>query len=243
MTEHSLQMSTAEKMQTTSVADYIVQRIADEGVAHCFGVAARDLIGDLPEPARKNRGDRAGPSCGRLRPRRSIDYTSIGSSSRPSPASKLRPTGNQTWPFRRASPCLAKRFKVIPTALTWKSRSRICLAWARIGAAFEPVRAGRLQLIQHNFAKGRPSGAPAFLARAKFLTFAIFERVPNAGRQHIIEAQRTVGRLSHRLFWPRPFRNCAHPPHFFQKRGLPNVFPDGKSNLCPKLATRLDIFE
>ena len=32
-------MSTEEKMQTTSVADYIVQRIADEGVAHCFGVA------------------------------------------------------------------------------------------------------------------------------------------------------------------------------------------------------------
>jgi indolepyruvate decarboxylase len=26
-------------MQTTSVADIIGQRIADEGVAHCFGVA------------------------------------------------------------------------------------------------------------------------------------------------------------------------------------------------------------
>jgi indolepyruvate decarboxylase len=39
MAEHSLQISTAEKTQTTSVAEYIVQRIADEGVAHCFGVA------------------------------------------------------------------------------------------------------------------------------------------------------------------------------------------------------------
>src|SRR5208337_3233705 len=96
---------------------------------------------------------------------------------------------------------------------------------------FQAFSTSRLQLIQHNFAKGRPSGAPAFLARAKFLTFAFFERVPNAERQHIIEAQRTVGRLLHRLFWPRPFRNCAHPPHFFQKRGLPNVFPDGKQSL------------
>ncbi len=97
---------------------------------------------------------------------------------------------------------------------------------------FQAFSTSRLQLIQHNFAKGRPSGAPGFLARAKFLTFAIFERVPNAERQHIIEAQRTVGRLLHRLFWPRPLRNCAHPPHFFQKRGLPNVFPDGKV-ACP----------
>ena len=44
MTEHSLQMSTAEKMHTTSVADYIVLRIADEGVAHCFGVAGDYLF-------------------------------------------------------------------------------------------------------------------------------------------------------------------------------------------------------
>jgi len=33
---------------------------------------------------------------------------------RASPASKLRPTGNQTWPFWRANPCLAKRFKITP---------------------------------------------------------------------------------------------------------------------------------
>jgi hypothetical protein len=44
MTEHSLQISTAEKMQITSVADYIVQRIADEGAAHCFGVAGDYLF-------------------------------------------------------------------------------------------------------------------------------------------------------------------------------------------------------
>jgi indolepyruvate decarboxylase len=41
MTDHS---PTQEKMQTTSVADYIVQRIADEGVAHCFGVAGDYLF-------------------------------------------------------------------------------------------------------------------------------------------------------------------------------------------------------
>jgi indolepyruvate decarboxylase len=44
VTEHSLQRSTAEKMQTTSVADYVVQRLADEGVAHCFGVAGDYLF-------------------------------------------------------------------------------------------------------------------------------------------------------------------------------------------------------
>src|SRR5271165_5782126 len=37
-------MSTAEEMQTTSVADYIVQRIADEGIEHCFGVAGDYLF-------------------------------------------------------------------------------------------------------------------------------------------------------------------------------------------------------
>ena len=44
MTEHSLETSAAEKLQSTSVADYIVQRIADEGVAHCFGVAGDYLF-------------------------------------------------------------------------------------------------------------------------------------------------------------------------------------------------------
>ncbi|HZZ24681.1 MAG TPA: thiamine pyrophosphate-binding protein [Roseiarcus sp.] len=44
MTEHSLETSAAEQLQTTSVADYIVQRIADEGVAHCFGVAGDYLF-------------------------------------------------------------------------------------------------------------------------------------------------------------------------------------------------------
>jgi hypothetical protein len=37
--EHPLETSAAEKLQSTSIADYIVQRIADEGVTHCFGVA------------------------------------------------------------------------------------------------------------------------------------------------------------------------------------------------------------
>ena len=44
MTEHSLETSAAEKLQSTSVADYIVERIADEGVAHCFGVAGDYLF-------------------------------------------------------------------------------------------------------------------------------------------------------------------------------------------------------
>ena len=44
MTERSLETSTVKKMQTVSVADYIVQRIADEGVAHCFGVAGDYLF-------------------------------------------------------------------------------------------------------------------------------------------------------------------------------------------------------
>ena len=44
MTEHSLETSAAEKLQSTSVADYIVQCIADEGVAHCFGVAGDYLF-------------------------------------------------------------------------------------------------------------------------------------------------------------------------------------------------------
>ena len=39
MTELSLQTLAEKKMQTMSVADTIVQRIVDEGVAHCFGVA------------------------------------------------------------------------------------------------------------------------------------------------------------------------------------------------------------
>jgi hypothetical protein len=33
VTEHSLETSAAERLQSTSVADYIVQRIADEGIA------------------------------------------------------------------------------------------------------------------------------------------------------------------------------------------------------------------
>jgi indolepyruvate decarboxylase len=44
VTEHSLETSAAEQLQTTSVADYIVQRIADEGVTHCFGVAGDYLF-------------------------------------------------------------------------------------------------------------------------------------------------------------------------------------------------------
>ena len=44
MAKHSLETSAAEQLQTTSVADYIVQRIADEGVTHCFGVAGDYLF-------------------------------------------------------------------------------------------------------------------------------------------------------------------------------------------------------
>ena len=44
MTGHSLPTSDIEKSQTPSVADYIVQRIADEGVAHCFEVAGDYLF-------------------------------------------------------------------------------------------------------------------------------------------------------------------------------------------------------
>ena len=44
MTEPSLQTSAEKKMQTMSVADTIVQRIVDEGVAHCFGVAGDYLF-------------------------------------------------------------------------------------------------------------------------------------------------------------------------------------------------------
>ena len=44
MTEHSRQTSPAGKVQTVSVADYIVKRIADEGVAHCFGLAGDYLF-------------------------------------------------------------------------------------------------------------------------------------------------------------------------------------------------------
>lgn len=44
MTEHSLETSAAKKLKSTSVADYIVQRIADEGVTHCFGVAGDYLF-------------------------------------------------------------------------------------------------------------------------------------------------------------------------------------------------------
>jgi hypothetical protein len=32
------------------------------------------------------------------------------------------------------------------------------------------------------------------------------------------------------------------PPHFVLKRGPPNVFPNGKSNLCSELATGLNTF-
>ena len=44
MTKHSLETSAAKKLQSTSVADYIVQRIADEGVTHCFEVAGDYLF-------------------------------------------------------------------------------------------------------------------------------------------------------------------------------------------------------
>jgi indolepyruvate decarboxylase len=44
VTEPSLQTSAEKKMQTMSVADTIVQRIVDEGVAHCFGVAGDYLF-------------------------------------------------------------------------------------------------------------------------------------------------------------------------------------------------------
>jgi indolepyruvate decarboxylase len=42
--ERSPQTSTEKKLQVISVADYIVRRIADEGVTHCFGVAGDYLF-------------------------------------------------------------------------------------------------------------------------------------------------------------------------------------------------------
>jgi indolepyruvate decarboxylase len=44
VTGHPLPTSDTENSQAPSVADYIVQRIADEGVAHCFGVAGDYLF-------------------------------------------------------------------------------------------------------------------------------------------------------------------------------------------------------
>ena len=44
MREHSHETLVAKGLQSTSVADYIVKRIADEGVAHCFGVAGDYLF-------------------------------------------------------------------------------------------------------------------------------------------------------------------------------------------------------
>jgi indolepyruvate decarboxylase len=39
MTENAIPAGTSDALRATSVADYIVQRLAAEGVAHCFGVA------------------------------------------------------------------------------------------------------------------------------------------------------------------------------------------------------------
>jgi indolepyruvate decarboxylase len=39
MTENAIPAGTTDALRTTSVADYIVQRLAAEGIAHCFGVA------------------------------------------------------------------------------------------------------------------------------------------------------------------------------------------------------------
>ena len=44
MREHSHETLVAKGLQSTSVADYIVKRIADEGVAHCFEVAGDYLF-------------------------------------------------------------------------------------------------------------------------------------------------------------------------------------------------------
>jgi hypothetical protein len=52
VTEHSLEASAIEQLQTTSVADYIVQRIADEGVAHCFGIRSDGVCQLNPEMVR-----------------------------------------------------------------------------------------------------------------------------------------------------------------------------------------------
>jgi len=39
MTENVIQTGTPGALKQTSVADYIVQRLAAEGINHCFGVA------------------------------------------------------------------------------------------------------------------------------------------------------------------------------------------------------------
>ena len=39
MTENAIPAGTSDALRATSVADYIVQRLAAEGIAHCFGVA------------------------------------------------------------------------------------------------------------------------------------------------------------------------------------------------------------
>jgi indolepyruvate decarboxylase len=39
MTENAIPAGTTDALRATSVADYIVQRLAAEGIAHCFGVA------------------------------------------------------------------------------------------------------------------------------------------------------------------------------------------------------------
>ena len=44
MTKRSQDTTASETVKTAGVADYIVERIADEGVAHCFGVAGDYLF-------------------------------------------------------------------------------------------------------------------------------------------------------------------------------------------------------
>ena len=44
MTKRSQDTTASETVKTAGVADYIVERIAQEGVTHCFGVAGDCLL-------------------------------------------------------------------------------------------------------------------------------------------------------------------------------------------------------
>jgi hypothetical protein len=110
-------MSTAEKMQTTSVADYIVQRIADEGVAHCFGVA----------------GDYLFPMCNAVE--RSPEVKLVGCANELNAAcpyrkrvSKSVGTETQAWlpsnPRVAPSPSISTFFRSSILAMPWLRRER-----------------------------------------------------------------------------------------------------------------------
>ena len=180
---------------------------------------------------------------GSLRPRFSLGNGSIYegySSTRSSLSPKSCSIGNQTWPSRRASPSLAKRFRVMPTALTWKSRSKFCFGMGSDRGGFRAFSASRSQALKHKLAKGCSSGAPAFLARVEFLTVAFRDRVHNTERQYVIEIPTNRDPTFASIVLASSIRQPRTPVAFLPQRGLPNVFPYGKINLRPEHATGLD---